>query len=103
MSTTGTRNPSVLLHKLVWEDPIIRSGRASTKRDELLKFRDQLRDNPGRWAVIGVYNTIQSASAAKSYLQSQSKLFPKEEFELTARTYEKGGKLYARYIGEQHN
>ena len=100
--STGTRPQSTLLHKLVWEDPLVRSGRASTRRDELIRFRDQLRQNPGRWAVIGVYGTIQSASAAKSYLQTPNGVFPKDEYELTARSYDKGGKLYARYTGS-HN
>lgn len=103
MSTTGTRSQSTLLHKLVWEDPIVRSGRASTKRDELVRFRDQLRQNPNRWAIIGVYNTIQSASAAKSYLQGPNGVFPKSEYELTARSYEKGGKLYARFVPAKDN
>lgn len=80
-----------------WEDPPEpqKGPNTSSKQQRIV---NQLRNNPGRWAVI---HTAPNTQAAWSYAswrkQGKSPAWtPVSDFEITCR----GSKVYARYVGE---
>lgn len=80
-----------------WEDPPEPvKGPKSSKQQRIV---NQLRNNPGRWAMI---HTAPNTQAAYSYASWRKRglspvWMPVDDFEITCR----GSHVYARYVGKE--
>jgi len=83
---------------IIWRDP------PPIQRDRSLWKRLQaLMAEPGRWAVLGEYSSIQSATATASCLRNRGAR-PEGDFQFTSRSLPSGrAELYGRYAPEELN
>lgn len=86
-------SPPPASHGLVWEDPP-KLGRHATAIPEVLALLGQLRDRPGEWARLRIYEAATSASALAGKLRKRADC---EDIEFrTAKHGSKGSALYGR-------
>jgi hypothetical protein len=87
------------MSKLEWRDP----SPVQRSAGHLWLVLQQIQAVPGRWAVVGEYGSVQSASAAASRLRSRG-FRPEGDWAFTARSLPSGrAELYARYAPEEMN
>lgn len=84
------------MSEMVWEDPppVSTPGRGNLHSPKA----HQLRDNPGKWAVVGSYGSESSASSMARTIRTgaTNAWKPGGAYEAVAR----GRAVYARYVGE---
>ena len=63
---------------------------------------EQVKQHPGRYAVIGVWANYGGAVSARMTLTKNPARRPEGEWKFTARRMEDGsGKLYAKFLGDE--
>ena len=86
---------------ITWEEPPPASRGRGAEPPYGLAALEDLRKNPGRWALLHAYSRRYTAdSAAQAIRKGRTKDEVAGEFEATVRGFPDGtARLYARYIG----
>lgn len=79
---------------VIWQDPPAPTRGASGK---YVKFFQTLRENPGKWALMGEFSASAAAASVKAGTYAGAK---KGEFDAVSRVVHKNGgkKVYAIYV-----
>jgi hypothetical protein len=89
-------------HKIVrWESPPPAKGKGSTEPSSAFAdIADELRANPGRWAVVKEQPGRYSGLATHIRMGQMICFTPSGDFEATTRRLGERTVVYARYVGD---
>ena len=88
--------------RVKWEEPEPLSSAKKQKKHRVHKWEviaAQLRNRPGKWALVEVKENHESATALASALRHKKLKIGPGQFETTTRDH----KVYMRYVGAEKN